>query len=116
MRRISLDLLVLDFQDANCLMEEIVQQKMHEITSGHQIEPIIVRFDGDFYILRDGFHRVEAARRCGVSDLEAEVLPGTLADMEGEFSKALEKIRVEIRVVRHQRPLRRSGVFKRRLM
>jgi len=104
MRRISLDLLVLDFQDANCLMEEIVQQKMHEITSGHQIEPIIVRFDGDSYFLQDGFHRVEAARRCGVSDLEAEVLPGTLADMEREFSKALEKIRVEIRVVRHQRP------------
>ena len=45
----------------------------------------LVRFDGTEYFLQDGFHRVEAARREGMEELEAEIKPGTLAEMESEF-------------------------------
>ncbi len=57
----------LDFQSPECLDEEVVQAKMAQIDDGQAFEPLDVRFDGgDSYILADGFHRVEAARRRGV--------------------------------------------------
>jgi ParB-like chromosome segregation protein Spo0J len=43
--------------------------------------------------LEDGFHRVEAAKRAGVGEIEAEVLPGTLADMEADFQEYLKALK-----------------------
>jgi len=61
---------------------------------GEEVPPIRLRFDGTDYLLEDGFHRVEAAKRVGVEEIEAEVLPGTLVGMEAnyqEYLKALKK-------------------------
>lgn len=37
-------------------------------------------------------HRVEAARRVGRKAIAAEVLPGTLAEMEDEFREHMRKM------------------------
>jgi ParB/Sulfiredoxin domain len=75
MAKIELSVLRLDFQSSECLDEEAVQEKMQRLLDAEAFEPIIVRFDGESYFVQDGFHRVEAARRCGVSEIEAEILP-----------------------------------------
>ena len=97
MSRISIDLLRLDFQPPECFSEETVQEKMQQIAEGQEIEPIIVRFDGDSYFLQDVFHRVEAARRSGVSYIDAEVSSGTLQGMEDEFDDMVKTLRDHLR-------------------
>lgn len=97
MSRIKIELLRLDFQGEECLIEETVQERMQQIANGQSLEPIIVRFDGEFYFVQDGFHRVEAARRCAVPELDAEISPGTLQDMEAEFREMVSKIRDDLR-------------------
>ena len=57
----------------------------------------MVRFDGVSYFLQDGYHRVQAALRCGMAGLDAEILPGTLQDMEAEFRQALDALKSELR-------------------
>jgi ParB-like chromosome segregation protein Spo0J len=94
--KIKLNTLRLDFQDSDCLIEEVVQEKLSVIEAGETLQPIIVRFDGESYFLQDGFHRVEAARRSGLLELDAEILPGTLEDMESEFRAMLDVLKGEL--------------------
>jgi hypothetical protein len=48
---------------------------------GLRFPPVILFTDGrDFYWLGDGFHRVFAARKAGLSDIAAEVRAGTQRD------------------------------------
>jgi uncharacterized ParB-like nuclease family protein len=56
-------------------------------------EPIVVRYDGENYWLQDGFHRVEAALSIGRVEIEAEVIPGTLADIQGEHDRMKREMR-----------------------
>jgi hypothetical protein len=72
-------------QDRECLIEEVVQTYLARIAEEEALDPVTVRFDGESYFLQDGSHRVEAARRSGFSEIDAEVLPGTLQEMEAEF-------------------------------
>ena len=90
---LPLDNLRLDFQAAECLIEPIVLEYISIIERGEPLPAIQVRFDGHDHFLQDGFHRVEAARRCGLSELRAEVLPGTLSDMEAEFREFTRQMR-----------------------
>jgi transposase-like protein len=46
--------------------------------TGHDIEPIVVMFDGSAFWLVDGFHRLAAAKRAGLTGLAARVREGTL--------------------------------------
>src|SRR4051812_19507314 len=46
----------------------------------NKIPPVVVFYDGENYILADGFHRVAAARQIGWKDIPAEVRSGTQAD------------------------------------
>lgn len=48
--------------------------------AANKFPPVIVFHDGKQYILADGFHRVEAARRNGFKDILAEVHKGTKSD------------------------------------
>jgi hypothetical protein len=73
--RLRLDSLRLDFQDPECLLEDVMHEKMRKIAAGESFEPIIVRWDGESYFVQDGFHRVEAARRCAVPEIEAKYQP-----------------------------------------
>jgi hypothetical protein len=95
--RIKLSLLRLDFQDSECLIGEIVQKNVDRIADGETLEPITVRFDGESYFVQDGFHNLEAAHRCDQSEIEAEILPGTLQDMEAEFHEMLNALKRDLR-------------------
>jgi len=64
--------------------------------NGEAVDPIVVRFDGQSYFVQDGFHRVEAARQCGLSQIEAEVSPGSLEDMETEFQQMLHQLKANL--------------------
>jgi uncharacterized ParB-like nuclease family protein len=93
---IKIDILRLDFQAAECLIEETVRDKMQQIANGQPLEPILVRFDGESYFVQDGFHRVEAARRSGISEIDAEISPGTMQEMEHEFRKFLDALKTDL--------------------
>ena len=47
--------------------------------------------------LKNGFHRVEAARRLGRRRISAEVIPGTLEEMEAEFRQMMEAVKRDLR-------------------
>lgn len=96
-KQLNLEEVRLDFQPPENLIEETVREKMQRIRDGEPIEPIVVRFDGERYLLQDGFHRVEAARRCGIAKLDAEITPGSLQDMEAEYTIMVEKIKASMR-------------------
>jgi hypothetical protein len=75
------------------LIEDTVQMYVNRLERGEKLPSLRVRFDGRNYFLEDGFHRVEAARRCAVKTLEAEIFPGTIAEMEAEFRDYLKRLR-----------------------
>ena len=87
----------MDFQPLENLIEETVMEYVSQIEAGQSVPPVLVRFDGNDYFLQDGFHRVEAARRTGLKTVDAEVLPGTLAEMEAEFQECLERLKADLR-------------------
>src|SRR5215831_61742 len=84
MRKILLpiDQICLDFQRPEALFEDRVEYYMSRMLHGAKIKPIAVCFDGTRYLLKDGFHRVEAAHRLGRQRLDARVTLGTLEEME----------------------------------
>jgi len=87
----------LDFQPEENLIEETVVEYVCRLLSGEVIEPVVVRYDGTRYLLFDGFHRLEAAKRVGAQTIEAEVSPGTLADMQAEFQECLKEVKKFLR-------------------
>jgi ParB-like chromosome segregation protein Spo0J len=84
-RFLKISNLDLSFQPKENLIEENVIDCVSRIRRGEVFPPLLVRFDGTTYYLWEGFHRVEAAKRCGLTRLRAEVLPGTLQEMEEEY-------------------------------
>jgi hypothetical protein len=87
----------LDFQPSENLDGETVQEYVDRLLRGDKLSPIRVRFDGTNYFCEDGFHRLESTRRIGRKTIEAEVRPGTLADMESKFKKCLEELKASIK-------------------
>ena len=96
-RSLHISAIRLDFQPAENLIEETVQMYVEQLKRGEILPLLRVRFDGRNYFLEDGFHRVEAAKRCGVKTLDAEVLPGTLTEMESEFEDYLKRLRTDLK-------------------
>jgi uncharacterized ParB-like nuclease family protein len=83
----------LDFQPSENLDEEKVQSLVVAIVQSETLPPIIARFDGKNYFCYDGFHRIEAYRRAGLNEIMAEVLLGTLEQMEEEFRQYLRELK-----------------------
>ena len=50
------------------------------LTDGHIFPAVRVYYDGEYYWLADGFHRVNAARQIGLMEFECDVQPGTRLD------------------------------------
>lgn len=88
----------LDFQPPKNLDEFAVEQYISLIKRGDKLSPIRVRFDGTNYFCEDGFHRVEATRRTGGKNIEAEVLRGTLEKLEAKYlNKYLPRLKKFLR-------------------
>jgi len=94
---LHIDQLRLDFQPEENLDLEKVAEYVFQINDGKPVAPVVVRFDGEAYWLQDGFHRVKALRTVGLTEVEAEVLPGTYEDMEAEWQEYLREFREEMR-------------------
>lgn len=62
------------------LDESNVLRLIHAVRNGDYLPSIIVRREGNYWGCIDGFHRVEAHRRCGLSYIEAIV--GNYTDAE----------------------------------
>jgi ParB-like chromosome segregation protein Spo0J len=75
------------------LNDETVAEITSALRRGETLPPVVVRFDGENYWLQDGFHRVEAVLSLGREEIEAEVRPGTLADIEAEFKQVVREHR-----------------------
>jgi hypothetical protein len=95
--RLPISSIRLDFQPPENLDEDSVDLYIEVLQRGGALPPVRVRFDGLNYFLEDGFHRVEAARRVGVDGIDADVLPGTLEDMEADFREYLQKLKASLR-------------------
>jgi len=89
---LHIDQLRLDFQPEENLDLEKVAEYVFQINDGKPVAPVVVRFDGEAYWLQDGFHRVKALRTVGLTEVEAEVLPGTYEDMEAEWQERLREV------------------------
>jgi hypothetical protein len=86
---LSVDAINLDFQPSENLSEDIVSTYVDKLRRGDQLPPVRVRYYGTNYFLEDGFHRIQAMRLTGIKQTEAEIRPGTIAEMEAEFARAL---------------------------
>src|SRR5713226_7384223 len=96
-RRLPLRLISLDFQPAGNLDPETVASYVRRMKRHEGIEPVVVCHDGVTYWLKDGFHRFEAVRSQGHKTITAEIIPGTLAEMEAEFQLYLAVLKSELR-------------------
>jgi len=90
-KRLYLSVIRLDFQPAENLIEETILDYVYRIKNGEDLLPVTVCFDGENYFLKDGFHRLEAVKRCGLKTIQTEVVLGTLEEMELEFRDGLRK-------------------------
>jgi len=96
MARLRLSMIRMDFQPAENLIEETVLMYVDRLQRGETLPSVRVRFDGNSYFLEDGFHRAEATRRCGRKTLRAEILLGTLNEMQARFGHYLKCLRAEL--------------------
>ncbi|RYG54963.1 streptomycin biosynthesis regulator, partial [bacterium] len=64
------------------LNEQHVADMVEAIERGDKLPAIVVFFDGAFYWMGGGDHRIEAHIRTGKKKIEAEVRDGTQADAE----------------------------------
>ncbi len=91
--RLRLEVIRLDFQPHENLISETIGDYIRRMRRREHIEPVTVCSDGANFWLKDGFHRYEAARILGRKTITAEVVSGTLADMETEWRCYLQELR-----------------------
>jgi hypothetical protein len=96
LRRLKIGRICLDFQPRENLIDERVAEYVEDMRRRAKIDPVIVYYDGKDYLLKDGFHRVEAALRLGRKTILAEVTPGTLSEMEAEWQRVLAAVRADL--------------------
>ena len=98
LRRLKIGRICLDFQPPENLIDKRVAEYVDDMLRRAKIDPVTVCYDGKDYLLKDGFHRVEAALRLGLKTILAEVTPGTRAEMEAEFQTFLAALRADLAV------------------
>ena len=70
-------------------MNEKVQDIAAGLRNGFAIPPITVCYDGENYWLQDGSHRLEAVLSMARHVIEAEILSGTLADIQADVEQTI---------------------------
>src|SRR5262245_31269067 len=81
-RQCDLATLELDdlIQPRASLDDDAIADYAEAMTAGAEFPPLAVFFDGETHWLADGFHRVKAATRIGLTTLAATVHRGTKRD------------------------------------
>ena len=67
-------------QVREAVAEHVVDDYAERLGEGVRFPPVVVFRDGSRYCLADGFHRLQAFRRAGRDEIEADVYVGTRAD------------------------------------
>jgi hypothetical protein len=96
-RVLRISTIELDFQPRENLIPEVVQGYIERLKRGDKLPPVRVRSDGKDYWLEDGFHRLEAARKIGRKTIAAEVIPGTRAEMDLDYTNYLKTLKAKLR-------------------
>lgn len=65
-----------DLQPRMAIDQSVVEEYREAIERGDQMPPVTVFFDRVYYYLVDGFHRLDATKRAGRSEIDAEVIDG----------------------------------------
>ena len=83
-RLLGIDRLVLSakIQPRVTLDEPTIEKYRELMAHGTVFDPVIAYWDGRHYWVADGFHRVEASKRCGFKEIAVEVREGTHAEAE----------------------------------
>jgi ParB-like chromosome segregation protein Spo0J len=82
-----------DFQPEEYMLEERVGEFVAALNRGEVFPPVTVRYDGEEYWLQDGFHRIAAMLSIGRAEVDVEIVPGTLADIQAEFDRMIREMR-----------------------
>jgi protein gp37 len=79
---LMLDVLILDadVQPRETMASSVIKDYAKLYCEGHTFPPIVVFQHGIDYWLADGFHRVQAAKEAWLTELPADVQPGTKRD------------------------------------
>jgi len=62
------------------LHSKTIEEYTELMKSGVTLPPVTIYDDGENHYLADGFHRLEAAKKCGLSTINAEVRQGSKSD------------------------------------
>jgi hypothetical protein len=62
--------------------EAVVADYAEAMEMGVKFPPVSVHYDGEVYWLSDGFHRFQAAKRVGFTEIEVDVRQGTQRDAQ----------------------------------
>jgi hypothetical protein len=95
-RRPPLSAIRLEFQPHENLIAETVASYACRIQRRERIEPVLVCYDGVNFWLKDGFRRYQAAWDMDRKTIMAEIVPGTLADMEAEWQRYMTRLKSEL--------------------
>lgn len=81
-KKIPLSKITMDkeLQPRQALTAEAVEEYAEAITDGASLPPCIIVSDGKTNWLCDGFHRVNAAKKVGLKEIQCEVREGTRQD------------------------------------
>jgi ParB-like nuclease family protein len=96
LRRLRIERICLDFQPRENLMDDCVAEYVDRMRRRAKIDPVLVCYDGEDYLLKNGFHRVEAALRLGRKTILAEIIPGTRSEMAAEWQSFLAELRADL--------------------
>ena len=70
-----------DETQSRCKLDsETINEYAESMNSGVILPPVTIYDDGENHYLADGFHRLEAAKKCGLSTINAEVRQGSKSD------------------------------------
>lgn len=67
-------------QARETIVSQVVTEYAEAMQGGEKFPPVDVYSDGETYWLADGFHRVEAAKRCGFVTIDAVIHEGNRRD------------------------------------
>jgi len=73
----------MEYQMRATMSEEAIDQYAEEMADGKKFDPVtVVEVESVGLVLAEGFHRVEATKRAGLTSIDANIIKGTLRDVK----------------------------------